>query len=368
MKRLNILFIVNALEPGGFEFRLLEFAKHFPEELGISIVVTSRNLSLLEEFEKTKADIKVIPVQKAYLELWQIIKIAKYTAEKEVSIINSFDLKGLLLSVVVKTILCGSVKIVYNCVNLIPDFNPKQKYLFKTLLSCCDKCLSNSISSKHKLELFKYPSANIEVIHNGVDENIYERDEQLRIATRQRHNLNGNIVLGTIANFRTEKNYPFLLRAFSQMARVREDLRLICVGGGPELESIKLMSESLGLSPKVIFTGHTRETPAYLNAFDCFILCSSWEGFPNVVLQAMSAEVPVIVSAVGGCVEVVRDFQTGVLFEADNMEDFCCRLESIISDRMLRDRLSATAKKLVHDKFALSIMLNKYTNFYSRLQ
>ena len=95
MDKKNLLFIIYDLERGGPEMRLLDFAKHFPDDLKMHICVTSTNLSLLEKFQEYGIDIKIIPIAKPYFEVNKIFRIYNYIIENRICIINSVDIKAL---------------------------------------------------------------------------------------------------------------------------------------------------------------------------------------------------------------------------------------------------------------------------------
>ena len=79
----------------------------------------------------------------------------------------------------------------------------------------------------------------------------------------------------------------------ARLARARPNARLLCVGGGSQLEEMKRLADSLGLGGRVVFTGLARDIRPFVAAMDVFALCSQQEGNPNVVLQAMAITVPI---------------------------------------------------------------------------
>ena len=100
--------------------------------------------------------------------------------------------------------------------------------------------------------------------------------------------------------------------AFEILSGKHNDLKLLCVGGGKYLESTIRIATQRKIIEKVIFTGYSDHVIDYLNAIDILVLTSSWEGFPNAILQAMSMGIPVVVSNVGGCSEIVDNMINGI--------------------------------------------------------
>ena len=94
-----------------------------------------------------------------------------------------------------------------------------------------------------------------------------------------------------------------------------EGIGLVIVGQGAEFENLKALAHALGVEDRIFLAGarNKQETIALMQACDLFVLNSSYEGFPHVVLEAMSIGLPVVATSVGGTPEVVHDGQNGRL-------------------------------------------------------
>jgi glycosyltransferase involved in cell wall biosynthesis len=98
------------------------------------------------------------------------------------------------------------------------------------------------------------------------------------------------------------------------------DLGLVVVGEGPERPRLEWLARDLEVSDRVYFAGQRSRKDALglMAACDLFVLNSTYEGFPHVVLEAMALGLPVIATAVGGTPEVVAHGVTGLLVEPRN--------------------------------------------------
>jgi glycosyltransferase involved in cell wall biosynthesis len=118
-------------------------------------------------------------------------------------------------------------------------------------------------------------------------------------------------VIGCVAALRAEKNLGRLVRAF-HLAAEGTPARLVIVGDGPERAALEALAASLGLSERVLFTGHVPEPAPYYRRFDIFALTSDTEQMPMTVLEAMAAALPVAATDVGDIKEMLaaenRDF------------------------------------------------------------
>lgn len=95
----------------------------------------------------------------------------------------------------------------------------------------------------------------------------------------------------TVGTLKPEKNYVMLLRSF---ARVRQDARLMIVGSGAQEAELKELATSLGIADRVIFPGYTADTWPYYASATLFVLSSDYEGYPNVLVEAMRSGLAVV--------------------------------------------------------------------------
>jgi len=367
-KSINVLFLIYDLERGGPEMRLLDLQRHIPTHIKMHVCVTSKNLALLPEFLKAGAKIYVEPVTKGYIELNKAWNIYKYAKRNHISIINSFGLKELFLATAIKGMSGWKIRTVHHSVNLLHHYGPLHKFFLLILFSLTDKVLCNSKKSLNLIKTFFVPERKISLIRNGIDIYFFRKTIPQAERLRKAHGIEkSDIVLGTIANFRKVKNYPFLLNAFRILLQRNKNLKLICVGGGYNLANIKRMALEYHLGKSVIFTGYSRYVAEYLALMDIFVLCSLEEGFPNALLQAMAMGRPVVSADVGGCSEMIDHMRTGILYPSNDIGKFIEAIEMLTTDTSFAGELGINAKQTVAEKFSLDTMIKKYANFYSEL-
>ena len=347
--------------------RLLDFQKHFPTDLKMHLCVTSRNIALFPEFLKSEAKIIIVPVKRGYLEFNKAWKIYNFIKTHDISIVNSFALKELFLSIAIKAFSCWKIKVVYHSVENFDYFGIIKKFAFRALLKSTNRVVCNS--KKLELHLKKLPvhEKKITRIPNGISTKFFENSGYKQKNLFHNNSSRNPIIIGTIANFRKEKNYLFLIKAFIILYRKYSNLRLLCVGGGYLLQEMKNLAKSLNLEKQIIFTGYSKDIVKYLSSMDFFVLCSEREGFPNVLLQAMSMEIPVLSANVGGCPEIIDHMKNGLLYPSNNLKKFITSLETLIENRDFASKLAANGRKTIEKKFSLERMTADYFDFYKEL-
>lgn len=137
------------------------------------------------------------------------------------------------------------------------------------------------------------------------------------------------------------------------------NLGLLIVGDGPMESQLKQKAKDIQIEDQVIFAGRQpRENVRYfLNQSRFFILNSSYEGLPHVVLEAMSAQKLVLASEVGGTPELVRHHETGLLFQYNDL----ISIKSTITEALFNDHsaIIKNASHFIHHEFSFEKMINE---------
>lgn len=361
---ISLLFLIYDLERGGPELRLLDMQRRMPDDFRIFICATSTNTALLPEFLEAGGRIAVIPVKRGYLEIDKAWTIYRQYVREGISIINVFGLKEFFQAACVSFFSGFRIKIVYHAVGTFDHFQIHHKVLFRLLSKIAHSILCNSVYLRNQLRNLSVADSKIKIINNGIDTRLFDRSRYREKNTSEFVHKKKSFCIGTIANFREEKNYPFLIKAFSILIKRHPNLRLLCVGGGPLLKQVKRMSEKMGLEKQVFFTGYSKNVMRYLHLMNLFVLCSERESFPNVLLQAMSMEVPVLSAEIGGCVEIVVNGKNGMTYPPNDLNAFVGAVESLIQNKSLAARLSENGRKTIVESFDLDRMIKKYTEFF----
>jgi glycosyltransferase involved in cell wall biosynthesis len=152
-------------------------------------------------------------------------------------------------------------------------------------------------------------------------------------------------VLLAAGRLSAEKGHADLLDAFALLPTpVGSASRLIIVGDGPERSALERRSAQLGLSGRVIFTGHQESVAPFYALANMFVLPSHSEGSPNVLLEAMSAGLPIITTNAGGAAELVLDGQSALVVPCRNPRAFSDAVARILEEPALAARLGAAAQ------------------------
>jgi glycosyltransferase involved in cell wall biosynthesis len=164
------------------------------------------------------------------------------------------------------------------------------------------------------------------------------------------------IKLVTVGRLVPWKQVDHLIEAVAEC----DGVGLVVVGDGPERERLEKLVSNRDLTDRVYFAGQRskQETLSLMAACDLFVLNSTYEGLPHVVLEAMSVGLPVVATAVGGTPEVVHDGDNGVLIAPTANGLLSKTLLKLISSPAERQRLANGAKRTVK-RFQPSAMVEE---------
>jgi len=177
--------------------------------------------------------------------------------------------------------------------------------------------------------------------------------------------------LGTVALFRPRKGIEVLLRAVAMLRREGLPVRLRAVGGfeTPEYRrEIERLVEELGLGDAVDWTGFSQDVDRELMQMDLFVLPSLFgEGLPMVLLEAMSAGLPVVATAVEGIPEAVRHGRDGLIAEPNDPHALAALLGRVIRGEVDRRRLRRSALQRHAESFSEKAMAAGVAGVYRRV-
>jgi glycosyltransferase involved in cell wall biosynthesis len=207
-------------------------------------------------------------------------------------------------------------------------------------------------------------------VNNFVDESAFvPLSEEERASVRASWGVRdaGEIVIGCVARLAPVKDHPTLLRAFALLHASNPAVRLVLIGGGTEGSRLAGLAAELGISEIVTFVGELCDGGNHHRAFDVSVLCSLSEGFPNTLIEAMAAGVPIAATAVGGNVDAVTHGETGLLVAPRRPLELAHALEELARDAQLRASLGAAGRRRASERYRGAAALASLEAMYSTL-
>lgn len=204
-------------------------------------------------------------------------------------------------------------------------------------------------------------SKPVQVIPNFVDPEVFQR--RPNPVLRQQFAQPDEKLVCHISNFRTLKRVPLVIEMFREMAR-KAPAKLLLVGNGPDYQACVDLVRREGLNHKVFFMDFVLDVASVLSIADLFLLPSEMESFGLAAIEALSCEVPVIASRVGGLPEAVADGECGYLLEPDNVDGMIAAGIELLTNDPLRIRMGKEGRRWVMTHFHVGHVVKKYEEFY----
>jgi glycosyltransferase involved in cell wall biosynthesis len=153
------------------------------------------------------------------------------------------------------------------------------------------------------------------------------------------------------------------LTSVAQFRRMGSPVEAVIAGSGPERERLQSMVESLGIGEDVSFLGNVADVTQLYAQLDLVVLPSRSEGLPNVLLEAIQADLPVVATAVGAIPEVLTDRACGELVRPDDADALFQAMRRVLAKG--RDPATAEARSQVRSRFSLDTRVERHLDLYA---
>lgn len=175
-------------------------------------------------------------------------------------------------------------------------------------------------------------------------------------------------VWGAFGRLTKDKGHSYLIDAFKQSLAQHPKQGLLIVGDGPEKEELANQIKALGLEDKVYLAGYQSDMEAHYCLIDTLVLPSvAFEGLPNVLLEALSYEIPVISTPVAGVAELIKDNENGWLVPLRDAAALRAKMDYILENEDERLRVKANARASLYPTYAVERRVSSFISEYQSL-
>lgn len=228
-------------------------------------------------------------------------------------------------------------------------------------------CISSFVRDVVQRQYPPAPGVPCHVVPYGVDVKLFQpRDAAGEV--RRRHGIapNDTLIL-TVQRLWARKGVTTFLDAAARVIREVPGARFLIVGDGPERMALERHASTAGIGQHVSFVGHKdnrTELPAYYAAADVFAFHTLHEGMGIVLLEALASGCPVVTTAAGGTVDIVRDGDTGLLVPPGDASAFAAAVVRVLRDSGTRAALRARARRAAETEFDWDVVAGRYLEVF----
>ena len=352
---LPIAIVMPGFDPGGTERQMIELVRRLDRSRWRVHVACFRSTGAWLARVAERAPIAEFPIRSFRRPdtLAQMMAFARWCRDRGIVLVHTSDLPSNIFGLPGAALARVPVRI-GNRREVNPGRTVKEVACQRAAYTCAHRIVANCRAAADRLIAEEVPPRKVSVIHNGV-----EVHTQLASGRRA---LPRRVIV--VANLRREKGHDVLLRAAADVVHAFPDARFELVGGGPEMSALRTISAELGLERVVSFLGHREDVKARLGAADIFVLPSRSEAFPNAVLEAMAAGLPVIASAVGGVPEVIRHAATGLTVPPGDPAALASAIRRLMADPSLAQGLGDAGLAEVTARYSFDRMIDEFEALY----
>jgi glycosyltransferase involved in cell wall biosynthesis len=205
------------------------------------------------------------------------------------------------------------------------------------------------------------------LIENAIDTDRFSRRCGTEEAKRRLGLPPGGFSIGSVGRLSEEKAHDLLIHAVDRLIRQGHDVSLLIVGEGSQHEKLSSLIAELGRQDRIRLCGFQSDVVSMYEAMDLFVLSSLREGLPNVVLEAMALEVPVVSTRIAGIPRLIEDGRNGLLIDPGSIDGLVAATERMINDPALRASVQRAARATVEEHHGFARRMERFRALYDEL-
>lgn len=231
-----------------------------------------------------------------------------------------------------------------------------------------DQMIAVCNKGKEQLIANGWTGDRIQVIFNAVDMNAWAGDRSESTMRAELDIPEDRIVMLCASRFAHDKGHDYLIRSLKRLTEISDvPFTMVLAGDGPLLEQTKAQVKELGLEEQVIFVGFRKDIKNLYKGSDIYINSSQHEALSFLIVEAMAAGLPVIVTDMGGNRDIVPpEAKHGALVIYDDPESMAQAMKKMIEDGEYRAACAQEALRTVADKFEIGKMCQVTWGVYQK--
>jgi glycosyltransferase involved in cell wall biosynthesis len=367
---IRIAFAIDNMHTGGTELNAVRIAERLDRDrFDVRVVCLNQDGSLRERYAAAGIPVTSFPIASLHgpSAVRQGVRLARFLRAEGVTILHTHDIYSNVFAVPWGRL--AATRVIASRRWWEGFRGGMWRTATRASYRLAHMVLANSASIGKRLETEGVSARRIAIVPNFLDETAFRPpDPADRAALRQELRLNGaSPVVGIVANLLPVKDHATLLRAAAMLRADWPHLRLVLVGEGPCREALEQLTRELDLAKTVVFAGKRPSAPNLHHLFDVSVLCSTSEGLPNSLLEAMAAARPVVATRVGGVADAVADGETGLLVPQGDPEQLAAALNSLLADPPRAACLGRAGSARARTEHSADVALGALERLYTQL-
>lgn len=370
MSSLRVGFVVHVMQVAGAEMLVAELARGLRDRIDPVVLCLDDVGELGEKLRLGGVDVVGLS-RRPGLDAGLVWRLAREIGRRRLEIVHAHQYTPFFYSALAKLVRFGGFRLILteHGRHWPDEVSARRRWGNRLLLArLADRINACSEFSRRALaEVDGFARDRIEVIVNGVAVGEYG-PASVREEARRRLGLDPDKRYVTmIGRFHPVKDHATMIRAFALVAASRPDAELLLIGDGPLRPEIEAQVRDTDLASRVRFLGIRHDVPEILGVVDLFVLTSVSEAASLTLLEAMASELPVVVTAVGGNPEIVRDGVEGILVPRGDHRAVAEAVSRLLETPAEAAKMGRAGRRRVESNYRLEQTIEAYGRLYASL-
>jgi glycosyltransferase involved in cell wall biosynthesis len=358
--KIRIIHLVDTLEPGGAERVAVNIINSLPSEKFERFLCATRQGGPL--FNELKKDVIYLDLKKkSTFDFHAIFKLLRFITINKIQIIHAHS-SSLFVSMIMK-FLSPSLKVIWHNHNGSIEKSIPLMFLYKKFLKKVDFV----ITVNHELEEWSKKSLGVAPQKSRFVPNFIIKSSEIAI-----ENFPGseNLRIVCVANLRPVKDHITLIKAMRIVCNKFPGVHLILLGNNLDQDYSSLIFKEINkfnLQPNVSWLGSVNNVQSYLRYCNIGVLSSISEGLPISLLEYGLIGLPVVVTNVGQCAEVVDYGEAGILVEPKQPELFAQAIIFLLENESIRNDIAVKFHNIVINKYSSQAVIPNIIKIYDQV-
>ena len=368
---MNIMQVIGGAEKGGSRNHLITLSKELLKK-GINVEIVCFTDDIIAQSARENNIPVTVFSMKSIFDIRTIRLLNQHIKKRNPQILHTHGFRANFIGRLAVVFGNGLPVITTVHSSMYYDYSNKLKKIFyhrieKLTRSFTYKFIAVSEALKKELEKDGISSNKIKVVYNGLSSDFPLNKEVTPFLRKELGIDEETPILISVGRLESVKNYQMLLQAFSTLKQDKISFHGVIVGDGSLLSELKELATSLDIDDSVHFLGFRNDIYELLTEADLFLLTSIMEGFGVVLLEAMAAHTPVVVTQAGGMQEIVKLANNGYDVPVDDIVQFVARIEAIIAQPELKEKLAENGYKALQHYFTTEQFASKTLELYNQV-
>lgn len=352
---IRLLFVLQDLDFGGAQRQALRLASRLnPSKFCVEIVVLRSGGGFVSKAKKMATPICFLSKNKKHVTPFSLLGLWLQLKRKKPDIIVPFTAVPNIWCRIFGRFFRSSL-VIGTCRGGGAILRQKEKWLWPW----ADHHICNAKSLQKMLfEKLNLPAGRVSFIPNGISILDLEQSHTSMPTDAPKEIL-------CVGRLVEDKDHVTLIRAFFLVHKDYPNVRLRIIGDGHLLGRLRHFASSLNILEYIVFQSAKMDIQSEFAKCHIFVLSSSNEASPNVLLEALAAKRPVVATCVGGVPDLILDGKTGLLVKPHSPEEMATAILRLLNNPELQKKLGEAGEKYVKENFSVVNMVAKYEEVFS---